>query len=94
MVIDFVCSLLCQTFKSYTNIPLMSIMRAERGHFGFFGFYAAGIPVWATSLFLSISRNHFLDLPLDYLQSAISSLSDNDRYKSCVNSVFSGVTFL
>lgn len=72
----------------------MSIMRAERGHFGLFGFYGAGIPVWAGSLFLSICRNHFLDLPLDYLQAAVSSLSDNERYKSCVQSVFSKITFL
>ncbi|KAK2753587.1 hypothetical protein FQN54_007364 [Arachnomyces sp. PD_36] len=39
-----------QTFKSYTNIPLMHIMREERRHFGFFGFYGAGIPATLSAL--------------------------------------------
>ena len=72
----------------------MTIIRVERSHFGFLGFYGAGIPVWAGSLFLSICRNHFLDLPLDYLQTAISALSNNERYKVGVQKVFSWVSLL
>ncbi|GFN12913.1 uncharacterized protein AtWU_02711 [Aspergillus tubingensis] len=36
-----------QTFKSYTRLPLLSIVRLERSAYGIWGFYFAGIPAWA-----------------------------------------------
>ncbi|PWY93659.1 hypothetical protein BO94DRAFT_486999 [Aspergillus sclerotioniger CBS 115572] len=50
-----------QTFKSYTRLPLLSIVRLERPAYGVLGFYFAGIPAWAVSTCISFCRHHPLE---------------------------------
>ncbi|PYH47451.1 uncharacterized protein BP01DRAFT_380663 [Aspergillus saccharolyticus JOP 1030-1] len=66
------------TFKSYTQIPLLSIMHLERTRHGIMGFYFAGIPAWAVSTCLSFLRHH----PLDRLIAACQDLFPNDNVLS------------
>ncbi|KAJ9222642.1 hypothetical protein DTO027B5_7514 [Paecilomyces variotii] len=78
-----------QTFKSYTHVPLMRIIRFERRAVGLFGVYFAGIPAWTTSFFLSICRNHLLEPLTAFLRNQAMSLSDNALYNRIVQHIFS-----
>ncbi|KAK1143118.1 hypothetical protein N8T08_007002 [Aspergillus melleus] len=74
-----------QTFKSYTHAPLLGIMGHERAFLGIHGFYFAGIPAWAMSTCLSISRHH----PLERLISLIQSrFPDDDALSKIVRASF------
>ncbi|GAA82670.1 similar to An04g01890 [Aspergillus luchuensis IFO 4308] len=57
-----------QTFKSYTRLPLLSIVRLERSAYGIWGFYFAGIPAWAVSTCISFCRHHPLERLIAFLQ--------------------------
>ncbi|KAH2548535.1 hypothetical protein KXW97_009326 [Aspergillus fumigatus] len=57
-----------QTFKSYTNVPLLGIISGERSSMGIMEFYFSGIPAWAVSTCLSICRHHPLDRIVASLQ--------------------------
>ncbi|KAK9595017.1 hypothetical protein V6Z93_004800 [Aspergillus fumigatus] len=57
-----------QTFKSYTNVPLLGIISRERSSMGIMEFYFSGIPAWAVSTCLSICRHHPLDRIVASLQ--------------------------
>ncbi|KAL2370040.1 hypothetical protein RJZ57_005524 [Blastomyces gilchristii] len=80
-----------QTFKRYTHVPFLQIIRLERHKVGLFGFYAAGIPAWTVSFIVSVCRNHFLEPALDYIHGKVSSLFDNDVYKSAIWHTFKGL---
>ncbi|OAX84454.1 hypothetical protein ACJ72_01178 [Emergomyces africanus] len=79
-----------QTFKRYTHMPFLQIIRLERSKIGLFGFYCAGIPTWTVSFIVSVCRNHFLEPAIDYLHRKISALFDNDTYKSSIRHIFKG----
>ncbi|RAH41645.1 uncharacterized protein BO95DRAFT_446804 [Aspergillus brunneoviolaceus CBS 621.78] len=66
------------TFKSYTHVPLLSMIHLERTKHGIMGFYFAGIPAWAVSTCLSFLRHH----PLDRLIAACQDLFPNDNVLS------------
>ncbi|KAL1871856.1 hypothetical protein Plec18167_007007 [Paecilomyces lecythidis] len=78
-----------QTFRSYTHVPLMNIVRFERRAVGLFGVYFAGIPAWTTSFFLSICRNHLVEPLTVFLRNQAMSLSNNPLYKRIVQHIFS-----
>ncbi|KKZ65006.1 hypothetical protein EMCG_09086 [[Emmonsia] crescens] len=80
-----------QTFKRYTHMPFLQIIRMERNKVGLFGFYCAGIPAWTVSFIVSVCRNHFLEPALDYIHGKVSALFDNDTYKSSIRRIFKGV---
>ncbi|PYH93742.1 hypothetical protein BO71DRAFT_484348 [Aspergillus ellipticus CBS 707.79] len=63
-----------QTFRSYTHIPLLSIVQHERSSYGILGFYFAGIPAWALSTCISFCRHH----PLERLIASIQNHFVND----------------
>ncbi|KAL3468349.1 hypothetical protein BJX64DRAFT_245650 [Aspergillus heterothallicus] len=74
-----------QTFRSYTNVPIMRIMSHERASLGALGFYFAGVPAWAVSTCLSICRHH----PLERLISIIQNyFPDNDTGSKLVRASF------
>lgn len=73
-----------QTFKSYTHVPLVRLIRFERQAVGLAGFYFAGIPAWASAFSLSICRNHLLEPLMVFLQNQFLYLSDNDTYSRLV----------
>ncbi|RAL08983.1 uncharacterized protein BO97DRAFT_472740 [Aspergillus homomorphus CBS 101889] len=66
------------TFRSYTHVPLLSIIHLERNNHGIMGFYFAGIPAWAVSTCLSFLRHH----PLDRLIATCQNLFPNDNVLS------------
>ncbi|OJD25113.1 hypothetical protein ACJ73_03525 [Blastomyces percursus] len=80
-----------QTFKRYTHVPFLQIIRLERHKVGLFGFYGAGIPAWTVSFIVSVCRNHFLEPTLDYIHGKVSTLFDNDVYKSVIWHTFKGL---
>ncbi|PGH07695.1 hypothetical protein GX51_01704 [Blastomyces parvus] len=80
-----------QTFKRYTHVPFLQIIRVERHKVGLFGFYGAGIPAWTVSFIVSVCRNHFLEPALDYIHGKVSALFDNDVYKSAIWHTFKGL---
>ncbi|KAK2788469.1 hypothetical protein FQN53_003615 [Emmonsiellopsis sp. PD_33] len=82
-----------QTFRRYTHVPFMDIIRIERNEVGVFGFYCAGIPAWTVSFMVSVCRNHFLEPALDSIHSKVSSLFENDTYKNLIRHVFAGFRF-
>ncbi|RAL05846.1 uncharacterized protein BO80DRAFT_397087 [Aspergillus ibericus CBS 121593] len=57
-----------QTFRSYTRLPLLSIVRLERPAYGLMGFYFAGIPAWAVSTCISFCRHQPLERLIAFLQ--------------------------
>ncbi|RHZ58844.1 uncharacterized protein CDV56_106482 [Aspergillus thermomutatus] len=63
-----------QVFKSYTYVPLLDIISRERSSMGMMGFYFSGIPAWAVSTSLSISRHH----PLERLVASLQNKYLND----------------
>ncbi|PWY86150.1 hypothetical protein BO70DRAFT_395273 [Aspergillus heteromorphus CBS 117.55] len=67
-----------QTFRSYTDLPLLSIVRHERAAYGILGFYFAGIPAWAVSTCISFCRHH----PLERLIASIQNHFSNDDFGS------------
>ncbi|GAD96401.1 conserved hypothetical protein [Paecilomyces variotii No. 5] len=78
-----------QTFRSYTHVPLMYIVRFERRAVGLLGVYFAGIPAWTTSFLLSICRNHLVEPLTVFLRNQAMSLSDNALYNRIVQHIFS-----
>lgn len=80
---------LAQAFKSYTHIPLMSIISSERGSMGMMGFYMAGTPAWTVSTCLSICRHHPLERLMSYLQSCVMKYCPNGLCSSIVRYTFS-----
>lgn len=80
--------ILNQTFKSYTHVPLVRLIRFERQAVGLMGFYFAGIPAWASAFSLSICRNHLLEPLMVFLQNQFLYLSDNDTYNRLVRRTF------
>ncbi|KAL1965654.1 hypothetical protein VTN77DRAFT_5331 [Rasamsonia byssochlamydoides] len=80
-----------QTYKSYTHVPLMRLIRFERRAVGLMGFYFAGIPAWATAFTLSIFRNHLLEPLMVFLQNQFLYLSDSYTYSRLVRRSFSVV---
>jgi hypothetical protein len=82
--------LMCnQTFKSYTYVPLLRLIRVERQLVGLTGFYFAGVPAWACAFALSIGRNHLLEPCMTYLQNRVLNLSDNMHFDHAVQRTFS-----
>ncbi|KAL5362345.1 hypothetical protein BJX96DRAFT_153781 [Aspergillus floccosus] len=74
-----------QTFKSYTQVPLMAIISRERISYGTLGFYFAGIPAWAMSTCLSIIRHQ----PLERLISSIQNrFPSNDILSKTIRASF------
>ncbi|OJD18727.1 hypothetical protein AJ78_01264 [Emergomyces pasteurianus Ep9510] len=79
-----------QTFKRYTHVPFLQIIRIERSRVGLFGFYCAGIPAWTVSFIVSVCRNHFLEPAIEYVHGKVSALSHNDTYKAFIRHIFKG----
>jgi hypothetical protein len=71
----------------------MDVIRLERKHVGVVAFYYSGIPACSASFLFSVCRHHFLDPAAEYLQTKVSSLFENDRYKSFVRAVFTSLKY-
>ncbi|OJJ44679.1 hypothetical protein ASPZODRAFT_144638 [Penicilliopsis zonata CBS 506.65] len=82
-----------QTFKSYTNVPIINIIRYERTAVGVLGFHFAGIPAWAMSSCLSICRHHPLDKLIVTTQDQLLRHITNEFFSRIIKSSFSFVHF-
>ncbi|EGC45629.1 conserved hypothetical protein [Histoplasma capsulatum var. duboisii H88] len=80
-----------QTFKRYTHVPFLQIIRTERSEVGLFGFYGAGIPAWTVSFIVSVCRNHFLEPAFNYIHVKVSVFFDNKAYKFAIHHIFNGL---
>ncbi|EED15267.1 conserved hypothetical protein [Talaromyces stipitatus ATCC 10500] len=61
-----------QTFRSYTNIPLIRLFKSERQRFGWAAECFAGIPLWAARIILPLCRTQLFEPLLSYVQNKLT----------------------
>ncbi|KAJ5113331.1 hypothetical protein N7456_001865 [Penicillium angulare] len=79
-------------FKHYTHAPLLDVIRSERGATGVLGFYCAGIPAWAASSTLAISRDNPLKRIFVILRDSVLGLTGTGNVTLSLRALF-GLTY-
>ncbi|KAJ5281598.1 hypothetical protein N7478_006970 [Penicillium angulare] len=79
-------------FKHYTHAPLLDVIRSERGATGVFGFYCAGIPAWAASSTLAISRDNPLKRVFVIIRDSVLGLTGTGNITLSLRALF-GLTY-
>ncbi|KUL86085.1 hypothetical protein ZTR_07724 [Talaromyces verruculosus] len=77
-----------QTFKSYTNIPLIRLFKSECRKFGWPAEFFAGMPLWAARIILPICRTQLFEPLLVYVQDKLTTYMNNS-YTRLVEGCFS-----